>query len=90
MGKRDSATNLPQNLNRVREDRWRVLSAAVRAPFVSGEGEEGTSPECSDMTEVEVGEGLPIVLVLGGDGRELRTLVVKACSGFERIDCKGW
>ena len=62
-----------------------MLGAVAEAPIASGDRWEGTSPECSDLMYTELGEGLTMVLVLGVEGRELRTLVVKTCSRFVRI-----
>ena len=70
-----STSNLPQTLNRSREDGWRVLDAS----------EVLFDPEYLNLTNVEVGEGLSTVLVMGSEGRILRTLVAKVCSGFVRI-----
>mmetsp|Transcript_22760 Transcript_22760/g.46957 ORF Transcript_22760/g.46957 Transcript_22760/m.46957 type:complete len:675 (-) Transcript_22760:64-2088(-) len=48
------------------------------------EDEPGISQQqCFDLDKVET--GVPTVLVLGSEGRGLRTLVARACSGFVRI-----
>ena len=65
-----------------------MLGAVVEASFASGDGGDRMLSECSDPMEVEVqvevGD-LPIILVPGSNGRVLRTLMSKACSGFVRI-----
>jgi len=45
--------------------------------------------ECFDLDELNVDNGerkkIPTILVLGSEGRGLRTMVSKACTGFVRI-----
>ncbi|KAL3816703.1 hypothetical protein ACHAXA_009142 [Cyclostephanos tholiformis] len=40
-------------------------------------------PRCFDLNEVKTGK--PTIIVLGSEGRGLRTLVARACTGFVRI-----
>lgn len=41
--------------------------------------------QCLDLHKIETGESLPTILVLGSEGRGLRTLVARACTGFVSV-----
>lgn len=84
-----SASNLPKILRAAGEDGYRVLGAAASAPENYG-GDEEEVPSVVDLNEAGVfddstGEAIPTVVVLGSEGRGLRTLVARTCSGFIRI-----
>ncbi|EED88666.1 ribose methyltransferase, partial [Thalassiosira pseudonana CCMP1335] len=66
-----STSNLPKMLNRAREDGWRVLGAAADIPDSGGAARSET--------------GKPTILVLGSEGRGLRTWVARSCSGFVKV-----
>jgi len=86
-----ATSNLPRTLNTAKEDGWRILGASAAVPPSLVEGGEVT---CLDLMDVPVGKEtgdtasgapIPTILVLGSEGRGLRTLVAKACTGFVRI-----
>jgi len=83
-----ATSNLPRTLNTAKEDGWRILGASAAVPPSLAEGGDG-GVTCLDLMDVEVdretGTPIPTILVLGSEGRGLRTLVAKACTGFVRI-----
>ena len=64
-----AARNLPRTLEAAREDGWHVVGAAL---------EESVEPH-------EVDKSQPTVLVLGSEGKGLRTNVLRACDTVVRV-----
>jgi len=71
-----STSNLPKTLSMAREDQFQILGATM------SNIDAITSWE---LSEVEIQEDRPIVLVLGSEGHGLRTLVARACTQFVQI-----
>eukprot|EP00571_Detonula_confervacea_P015157 CAMPEP_0172308202 /NCGR_PEP_ID=MMETSP1058-20130122/8869_1 /TAXON_ID=83371 /ORGANISM="Detonula confervacea, Strain CCMP 353" /LENGTH=704 /DNA_ID=CAMNT_0013020569 /DNA_START=41 /DNA_END=2155 /DNA_ORIENTATION=+ len=47
--------------------------------------EQEQPQQCLDLHKIETGEDLPTILVLGSEGRGLRTLVARSCTGFVSV-----
>jgi len=52
---------------------------------VDAELEEEQQQLCLELHKIETGDDLPTILVLGSEGRGLRTLVARACTGFVSV-----
>ena len=74
-------TNLPRTLQRFNEDGWRILGAAAALPNDADENVEIYNLQ--ELTTATTNQ--PTVLVLGSEGKGLRRLVAKSCTGFVRI-----
>jgi 21S rRNA (GM2251-2'-O)-methyltransferase len=85
-------------LNNAKDDGWRVLGAAADVPGSARSDEDGAIGDLDkdddviinqqhhqylDLQDVET--KTPTILVLGSEGRGLRTLVSRACSSFVQI-----
>jgi 21S rRNA (GM2251-2'-O)-methyltransferase len=93
-----STSNLPRMLNNAKDGGWRVLGAAADVPGSARSDEDGAIGDLDKDDDVIINQQhhqyldlqdietkTPTILVLGSEGRGLRTLVSRACSSFVQI-----